>query len=80
MRQGFAVVMMFSVTTGALAQDAGPPGEVARSSRGAAKVIVGRVIDVQARFEKQSVRRSVDRVARGHGSVRDVEGRATSDR
>jgi len=51
MRQEFAVVMMFCVTTSALAQDAGPSGEVARLSRGAAKVIVGRVIDVLARFE-----------------------------
>jgi len=50
MRRVIAAVMTFGVATVALAQGGASP-EVARVSRGAAKVVVGRVIDVQPRFE-----------------------------
>jgi hypothetical protein len=43
--------MTFGVTTLALAQGGPSSLDVARLSRGAGKVVVGRVIDVQPRFE-----------------------------
>ena len=51
MRQGLAVVMVAGATTIAFAQGGEPSADVARLSRGAGKVIVGRVVDVQPRFE-----------------------------
>ena len=51
MRQGLAVVMIACATTTVIAQGGPPSEEVTRLSRGAGKVIVGRVIDVQPRFE-----------------------------
>ena len=51
MKPVFAVVMTFGVATLALAQGGASSQDVARVSRGAAKVVVGRVIDVQPQFE-----------------------------
>ena len=51
MKQAIAIVLTCSMGSVALAQGEGASAEVARLSRGAGKVIVGRVVDVQPQFE-----------------------------
>jgi hypothetical protein len=50
-RQLMAVVMAVGVVTPTFAQSEDAASDVARLTRGAGKVVVGRIVDVQPRFE-----------------------------
>jgi hypothetical protein len=70
MKIAFALLMLAGAATAAVAQGGGPPLDVTSLARGAGKVVVGRVVDVQPRFETN---RFGDQLIVSHATVEVIE-------